>query len=397
MKRKHLFSTVALIIVCVITAYGFISYRRPLPALAVEPTELVTSKTQTPVLTWPKYGESSIGAVGYGVLDTNGAQTEVPTASVAKIMTTLAILKKYPLTLGEQGPTITMTAQDVELYNTYVAEQGSVVKVATGEQLTEYQALEALLLPSADNMADTLAIWAFGSVSSYTTYANDTAKELGLNNSYFSDASGLSPQTVSNSHDLVLLGEIALQNPVVAQIVAERSASLPVAGEVKNVNWLLGSYGVNGIKTGNTTQAGGVYLFSAKQTLPSGQSVMIVGSIMGAPTLAQSIDDSVPLLQSTENNFKSTTLIQAGQLVGRYNNTWNGTVDAVTAASLSVVTWTGQQVVPVVLLKPLHTPLAKGYPVGTVTANVGGVSQTVPVIVNKDVSSPPWYWRAFRI
>jgi D-alanyl-D-alanine carboxypeptidase (penicillin-binding protein 5/6) len=325
MRRRHLFSITALLVVAVVAAYGFISYRRPLPALAVQPTDIVTNKAQTPVLSWPQYGESAIGAVGYGVLDTNGAQGEVPTASAAKIMTTLALLRKYPLTLGEQGPTITMTSEDVTLYNTYVAEDGSVVKVVAGEQLTEYQALEALLLPSADNMADTLAVWGFGSISGYTSYANSMAKQLGMNNSYFSDASGFSPETVSNAHDLVTLGEVALQNPVVAQIVSERAATLPVAGEVKNVNWLLGSYGIDGIKTGNTTQAGGVYLFSAKQTLQDGKSITVVGSVMGAPTLAKAIDDAVPLLQSAEANFKSTVIVQNGQLVGSYKDACRAT------------------------------------------------------------------------
>jgi D-alanyl-D-alanine carboxypeptidase (penicillin-binding protein 5/6) len=44
--------------------------------------------------------------------------------------------------------------------------------VQLGEELSEYQALQALLLPSANNIAETLARWAFGSIDAYNAYAN---------------------------------------------------------------------------------------------------------------------------------------------------------------------------------------------------------------------------------
>ncbi len=60
-----------------------------------------------------------------------------PIASVAKVMTAYAVLKQKPLSAGQQGPMITITAADVAIYNDYVAKDGSVAKVEQGEQISE--------------------------------------------------------------------------------------------------------------------------------------------------------------------------------------------------------------------------------------------------------------------
>jgi D-alanyl-D-alanine carboxypeptidase (penicillin-binding protein 5/6) len=379
-----------------LVVYALVAYRQPLPTLSVVKLSETPIATYAPVLTWPGYGESAVGAIGYGVLATHGNNTGLPTASVGKMMTTLAVLKRYPLTIGQQGPTITLAAADVNSYNTYAAEGGSVIKVISGEKITEYQALEAMLLPSANNMADTLATWAYGSMNAYIINANQIARSLGLNNSYFSDASGFAPQTVSTAHDLVVLGEAVMANPVIAQIVAQKSAVVPVAGTVDNVNWLLDSNGIDGIKTGSTGSAGGVYLFSSQQKLVNGQAITVVGSIMDGPTLQRAMDDAVPLIQSVMTNFQITTVISAGQVVGYYHPGWSGRIEAVADATLAPVTWPGQSLVPNVQFNLLHTPLAKGVQVGT--ASVTGItSSSVPIIMQEPLNSPPWYWRLLHI
>ena len=61
---------------------------------------------------------------------------------------------------------------------------------------------------------------------------------------------------VSTPTDLLKLGMVAMQNAVFAEIVAMGQASLPVAGTVYNVNRLLGTDGILGIKTGSGFDAG---------------------------------------------------------------------------------------------------------------------------------------------
>src|SRR5581483_4051523 len=303
---------IAYSLVVAILLLGIANYARPLPSIAADPAT-VSGNIGTVSLDWPADGASAaVGAEGYGTLSTQG-DIQIPTASIAKLITALTVLNTKPLIAGEQGPTITITSQDVSIYNNYVTQDGSIVPVQLGEQLTEYQALQAMLLPSANNIADTLAIWAFGSLANYATAANQEVKSLGLNHTTIgSDASGLSPNTTSSPSDLITLGSAVMDNSVLSQIVDQPTATLPVAGRVSNVNTLLGQYDINGIKTGNSDQAGGNYLFSAPYSV-GGHSVTIIGAIMHAPDLQSALSDSVPLLASAKHGFALETPATTGE------------------------------------------------------------------------------------
>src|SRR5207249_3540665 len=210
----------------------------------------------------------------------------LPTASVAKVMTALLTLEARPLAAGQAGPDITVTSDDLNTYQQDLAEGQSVAAVAVGEQLTEYQALQALLLPSANNVATLLARWVAGSEDAFTGLMNARAQQLGMTQTSFADVSGFSPLTVSVPADLVRLGEVAMKMPVFAEIVDQQQVTLPVDGLRSNVNTLLGVDGIIGIETGNTDQAPGVYLAAAVYQVPTGPSVLVVLALQGQPSLA---------------------------------------------------------------------------------------------------------------
>ena len=95
-----------------------------------------------------------------------------------------------------------------------------------------------------------------------------------------------------------------MQNPVLAQIVSQPTASnIPVVNTVKNVNFLLGSNGIVGIKTGNTDQVGGVFISASRITVNT-KPVVIVTAFTNAPSLFEALQDSVPLVQSAQANSK---------------------------------------------------------------------------------------------
>jgi D-alanyl-D-alanine carboxypeptidase (penicillin-binding protein 5/6) len=167
-------------IVIVLLLLGYCGYAifRTMPA--ARPNNLSVEAQTSPSLNWPSQGESAVGIVGTNILQSIGDSTPKPTASTAKLITALMVLKAKPLSVSDTGPTVTLTQADVNIYNAYLAEDGSVVQVQAGEQITEYQMLEAMLLPSANNIADSLAIWAYGSLSAYSTAANAYVKSLGL-------------------------------------------------------------------------------------------------------------------------------------------------------------------------------------------------------------------------
>lgn len=370
-------------------------YARPLPAL--QPTSITPSiPTSNPIdLPWPAYGQAALAIKDFGVLETHGPQTAVPIASITKVVTALTVLGKHPITPGQQGEIITLTDKDVAIYNDYFARDGSVTKIVAGEQITEYQALQALLLPSANNIADTLAIWAFGSVDAYVASANQMLSQMGLKLSHVADASGFSPQSVSTATELVKIGEAALSNSVLAEIVSQPEANLPVAGNIQNVNWLLGSDGVVGIKTGNTEEAGGCFLFTANHLI-SGQTVKFVGAVLGAPKLNAAINDSRTIIRAVDSGFEVVDLAKAGTVVGRYSSSWGKNIPAVTSKDTSLLAWKDQKPKLTANLDATAAASAASKAVGSVSITVGKKTATSPVVLQQSVPGPSWRWRIFR-
>jgi D-alanyl-D-alanine carboxypeptidase (penicillin-binding protein 5/6) len=385
---------VALLVTTLICAGGAVFvYQKPVPALSSKIIETVPAKSVT--LPWPTYGQAAFGASGYGVLATHGVQKPVPTASVAKVMTALAVLSKHPLALGEQGPTITLTQHDQAVYDSYYVQGGSLVAIKPGEKITEYQALQAMLLPSANNMADTLATWAFGSIEKYATYANQFAPAHSMHDTTIADASGFSPKTMSTANDLVLLGQMALEHPVLAQVVAQKTAKVPIAGTIHNVNWLLGEDGVNGIKTGATDQAGAVYLASTKKKLPDGQNITFVTAIMKAPMLLRAMDDARSIMDTAPKYFAPKTPVLADQRLGTFVTPWdNRKVRAVATHNLSLRAWQGNTLETRVEFDHVTGPLKAGTRVGTVTAINGKQTISTSIVLSENMTGPSLKWRA---
>ena len=129
--------------------------------------------------------------------------------------------------------------------------------------MTERQALQALLLPSANNIAAVLARWDAGSADRFVARMNATARSLGMTHTRYTDPSGYDDATVSTAADQVRIVDRAMRLPVFASIVATPSVTLPVAGTVHNTNTLLGQDGFVGVKTGSDDAAGGCFAFRA--------------------------------------------------------------------------------------------------------------------------------------
>lgn len=125
----------------------------------------------------------------------------MPIASLAKIMTGYVVLRDRPLPAAGPGPVITVAAADAAAYARDQRQGQSVVRVAAGEKLTERQALEAMLIPSGNNIASLLARWDAGSEAAFAAKMNTRARQLGLGGTRYGDASGADPATVSTAAD----------------------------------------------------------------------------------------------------------------------------------------------------------------------------------------------------
>jgi D-alanyl-D-alanine carboxypeptidase (penicillin-binding protein 5/6) len=235
-----------------------------------------------PSTVWPAYGQAAFVQTGQSQVQAGPNQHAAAIASVAKVMTAYVVLRDHPLRPGEDGPTITLTDVDVADTDHRRRQQESVVSIAAGEQLTELQALQALLLPSANNIAAVLARWDAGSTDRFVARMNATARSLGMTHTRYTDPSGYDDATVSTAADQVRIVDRAMHLPVFASIVATSSATLPVAGTVHNTNTLLGYNGFVGVKTGSTAAAGGCFAFRAIRRI-DGKRTTITGVVLGQP------------------------------------------------------------------------------------------------------------------
>src|SRR2546426_6988298 len=252
------------------------------PAGDLAPTEHRAARgVAVPDTVWPEYGQSAV-RIGQSQIQAGPNQHAAPIASVAKVMTAYLVLRGHPLGVGDDGPTITLTDADVADSDRRGRQRESVVPIVAGEQLTERQALQALLLPSANNIAAVLARWDSGSAARFVARMNVAARSLGMTHTRYTDPSGYDDATVSTATDQVRIVDGAMRLPVFASIVATPSATLPVAGTVHNTNTLLGHKGFVGVKTGSDAAAGGCFAFRAIRWI-DGKRTTITGVVLGQP------------------------------------------------------------------------------------------------------------------
>ena len=202
----------------------------------------------------------------------------VPIASLAKVMTAYLTLKRSPLTSAQDGFTVTITAATARDAAQDAAQSQSVVAVQAGEQLTERQLLEALLIPSGNNIAWVLAARVAGNEARFIGQMNAEARALGMNHTVYTDPSGFDPGTVSTAADQLRVFQRAMRFAVFRQIVSMTSVTLPVAGTLTNYNPLVAE-GYAG-KTGSDSAAGGCLAFFTHVTV-GGHRLTAVGVVLG--------------------------------------------------------------------------------------------------------------------
>ncbi|PWC07904.1 D-alanyl-D-alanine carboxypeptidase [Mycetocola zhujimingii] len=386
--------TVFGVLVLILGIIGYLAFAvlRPLPATAatLEPTETIT-QTVTQVA-WPAYGNGAIGAVGFdGILSSHGAQESTPMASITKSVTALVVLEAMPLREGESGPQLTLTEDDQRIYTEVIAEGGSAAPVAVGSVFTERQLLEAMMLPSANNYSITLANWAYGSVDAFLAAATAWLGTHGFAGTHLADSSGINQDSRSTPADLVKIGELVLAHPVLSEIVSQQSADLPVIGPVTNTNKILGQGGIIGLKTGTTRVAGACLLFAAELAV-GGETVTVVGVILGAPNHKELFSSVLGLLTTVEAGFRELPLVTEGESFGSYTTPWGSTSDIVATESASVLVWQDATVAVDVAASPLISGAA-GLDVGEAVFTVADSVIDVPLELSDDLAEADTGWR----
>nr|WP_237283419.1 D-alanyl-D-alanine carboxypeptidase [Streptomyces alfalfae] len=396
-RRVKIWTPLVLLLVIV---FAVVQAVRPLPTptLALTAEESVSFDGGKPSMPWPSQGQAAMDVNGIGTFGTSGDQKPVPIASIAKVMTVYLILRDHPLEKGEDGPKIPVDAAAEKHYETGKADNESVVRVSEGQRITQYEALQAVMLPSANNIAKLLARWdtKSGSEDAFVAKMNETAKELGMKNTHYTDPSGLDKTTVSTAEDLVKLGRAAMKDPVFNEISRQPSYMDLNDEKQKNFFGLVPTVAI-GIKTGTTTAAGGNILFAAEKKV-DGETQTIIGAALGqyGKNGVANIDEVTgvvrKLIEAGQDALTSKTIVKKGDVVGQVDDGLGGTTPVVATEDVAAAGWAG-------LTVKLHLTEKKGDPVphsakagtkvGVLSVGDGkGDAVKVPVALQKDLAEP---------
>ncbi|MEU1053457.1 D-alanyl-D-alanine carboxypeptidase [Streptomyces sp. NPDC005876] len=406
-RRVKIWTPLAILLVIV---FAVVQAVRPLPTptLRLTAQETVSFEGGKPSVPWPGQGQAAMDVNGVGTFGTSGTQKPVPIASIAKVMTVYVILRDHPLKPGDKGPKIKVDAAAQKHYETGKAENESVVKVTEGQQITEYEALQAVMLPSANNVAKLLARWDSGSGSedAFVEKMNKTAEELGMKNTTYTDPSGLDKTTVSTADDLVKLGRAAMENPVFEEI-SKQPSYIDLNGDQQNNFFGLVPTVAIGIKTGTTTAAGGNILFAAEKTV-GGKTQTIIGAALGqyGRDGTANIDEVTAvvrrLIEAGQDALTAKTVVKKGDVVGQVDDGLGGTTPVVATKNVTAVGWSGLTV-KLELDGPgdgsiPHTAKA-GTEVGTLSVGDGSGGSTieVPVALGRELAEPGFTEKLTRV
>ena len=273
--------------------------------------------------------------------------------------------------------------------------------MTAGERLSELQLLEALLIPSADNVAQVLARWDAGSDAAFVARMNSMAAKLGMRASHYVDENGLSALTVGTARDQLVLAEAAAANPVLMSIVRQPLVILPDGTTLSNYDTLLGQDGVVGIKTGSTVASGGCFMFAADRVV-GGQRIEVLGVVLGqrsTPLIGAALGASRALIGPALAAVHPVTVVPAGSTVAQIVTAWDQPVPVKTTKALTLMAMAGMTVHLTVTLE------GTGHPASTVAGSVGATvraisghqSQTVTAVTAGPVPGASVRWRLERL
>lgn len=259
-------------------------------------------------------GSAQIEIPGASVLYAKNVNQERPIASTTKIMTAYLVLKdssKVPL-----DRVITVTAADTANYKNGLLKADSEVPLHTGQKTTVRDLLWALMLPSADDAAWSLARVVSRHASRFVALMNKEATQLGMRRTHYLDSDGVNYHAVSTAKDLLKVTTVALKNREFRIFVGTLTRHTLSFGVLTNLNQLLGSYpGAFGVKTGWTPSAGSCLVFAARRTL-GGHRLTLYGVVLGEPGFRRMFVDVRGLLD-TGFQLPYQTLIRRDGVVAK--------------------------------------------------------------------------------
>jgi D-alanyl-D-alanine carboxypeptidase (penicillin-binding protein 5/6) len=306
-------------------------------------------------------------------------------ASTTKLMTAYVALQELKLS----------DELEVPPYSPLPAE--SVAGLTEGERLTLHDLLLAMMLPSANDAAETVAVNVGGSEEEFVHQMNAAAADLGLGDTSYSNPIGLDePGNYSTAEDLVTLTEDLLDDKRFRRIVATPEADLKSGSVPRHVvtrnTLMLSDPTVDGVKTGHTLDAGYVLVASAKR-----QGVPLLSVVMGASSEATRDSESEELLDYGFSLYRKRSPFPSGKELASPAVKYEDEPLALVSRGTVEVRAREDQELKASVDAPseVEGPIAEGERLGTATVTLDGERVgKVPLVAAAAVAAPSWVDRA---
>lgn len=273
-------------------------------------------------------------------------------------------------------------------------EEGSSLNLKAGEQISIKELLDGLMVVSGNDSAVALAEVVAESESKFVTMMNEKAKELGLQNATFTNASGLTKNGQDNkmsTRDIFTLSKAIIEKyPEVLEYAKttvleqpsrnfKKESTIPLVGQVE---------GVDGLKTGHTDEAG--YCLVSTMKIKKGETEFrVISVLMGAKTKADRAQYMKDMLNYAKQNIETRKIVDSEKFVKKVEtkSASQGFIELVPKENLERASMKGINYETEVTVDDVKLPLKKGDKVGEIKIkNSKEVIATVDLVAKEDYS-----------
>lgn len=392
-KRRAVARAVVPVAVAVVLAGGYTTAALVWPLDNVQPSVTTADAPSVTApaseIAWPDDGIAAVGVDGVTATAASAEGREA-IASITKLVSVMMVLDRDPFDAGSQGDEHEIAYSDRVDYWNFLGRGESAIDVPVGGTLTDYQLMQGALIASAGNYTVKLTREFWPTDESFASAADEWLSDNGLDGITVVEPTGIDRGNSADPASLVRLAELAMEDPVIADIVSTESVDIPGAGTIENTNPLLGDDGVVGLKTGGLF---GTYnLLAAQDVTVDDTTVRVYAAVLGQPTEALRASATADVLAQIAEEASQRQTLAAATPVGTVTAPWGTSSDVVTTADASVLLWNAATVTAETDID-LGDARSAGDTVGELRLSGPLDTASTPLTMTADLGEPDAWWR----
>src|SRR5690625_4852853 len=327
------------------------------------------------------------------ILFKKNAHEKLPPASMTKVMTLLLIMEAIEAESLSLDEMITISERASSM-------GGSQVFLAEGEQMSVEDLIKAIAIASGNDASVALAERIAGTEEAFVQKMNDKVKELNLENTHFTNSSGLPAEDhYSTAYDIAFIAKELLKYEDIVNYTSIYEDYLRKGEEnefwLVNTNKLVRFYPyVDGLKTGYTNEAKFCLTATAKK-----DDMRVVAVVMGADTAKKRNAMTMNLIDYAFSHFEAEKIFKQGEKVDSLNDIQSEkmTYDIKTSEQISLIYKKGEREstpyrTEVDIKQNIELPIQKGEEVGTLYIKEEETTLTEsPLIVEEEIVKASYF------